>query len=146
MQRCAFAMSARKPRVLIVDDDEATGRLLGRFFVGYDVDTATDGQAGLQRAILHRPDLIIADIWMPRLDGIAMVDELKRDPDLRLVPVIFLSAVSDAPHVAAAITAGARHFLAKPVDVNHLLELAARVLNVAGLAPGPRASHARWVR
>ncbi len=112
-----------KARVLLVDDDEATARLLARFLRGYDVDVATDGRAGLEHAVNEPPDLIITDIWMPQLDGIEMVEQLKHDPALRNVPVIFLSAVTDAPHVASAISAGARHFLAKPVEVGHLLAL-----------------------
>lgn len=123
-----------KPRVLLVDDDEATARLLARFLRAYDVDVATDGRAGLERAIDEPPDLIITDIWMPQLDGIEMVEQLKKDPALRRVPVIFLSAVTDAPHVAGAVSAGARHFLAKPVDVTHLLSLVRRTLQTTAPA------------
>lgn len=136
-------MNERKHRVLIVDDDEATARLLARFLADYEVDIATDGYVGLEHAITHKPDLLIADIWMPQLDGIAMVEELKRDPWLHVVPVIFLSAVTDAPHVAAAISTGARHFLPKPVDANHLLDLVAHVLGVARPRVRPRASDGR---
>lgn len=117
-----------KQRVLLVDDDEATARILARFLHAYDVDVAADGRAGLEHAINERPDLIITDIWMPQLDGIEMVEQLKQDPALRSVPVIFLSAVTDAPHVASAISAGARHFLTKPVNVTHLLALVRRAL------------------
>lgn len=120
--------SSDKPRVLVIDDDESTARLLARFLRGYDVDIATDGEEGLEHAINAPPDLIITDIWMPRLDGIAMVEQLKQDPALRRVPVIFLSAVTDAAHVAGAVSVGARHFLAKPVDVTHLLALVRRAV------------------
>jgi len=117
-----------KPRVLVVDDDEATARLLARFLRDCDVTIAGDGQQGLERAIERCPDLIIADIWMPVLDGIQMVESLQGDPLLREVPVIFLSAVTDAPHVAAAISAGARHFMPKPVAIDHLLMLVRRLI------------------
>jgi len=115
-----------KKRVLVVDDDEATARLLARFLRDYEVTLAFDGVQGLERAIATKPQLVITDVWMPRMDGIEMVEALKGDPALHVVPVIFLTAVADAPHVAQAITAGARHFLPKPVDTDKLLNLVKR--------------------
>lgn len=112
-----------KKRILVVDDDEATARLLGRFLRDYDVTIAHDGVDGLEQAIATRPQLVITDVWMPLMDGIEMVEALKGDPALHVVPVIFLTAVSDAPHVAHAICAGARHYLPKPVDADKLLKL-----------------------
>ncbi len=121
-------MTAKK-HILVVDDDEATARLLARFLHEYEVTIAYDGMEGLDQAIACHPQLIITDLWMPRMDGIEMVEALKGDPALHHVPVIFLTAVNDASHVAHAITAGARHYLPKPVDVDKLLTLVKRSLS-----------------
>lgn len=127
-----------KKRILVVDDDESTARLLARFLREYDVTVAYDGVQGLERAIATRPHLVIADVWMPRMDGIEMVEALKGDPALHIVPVIFLTAVADAPHVAHAITAGARHYLPKPVDTEKLLALVKKSI---GWTPPPIEMH-----
>lgn len=122
-----FGAEPRK-RILVVDDDEPTARMLGHFLRGYDVDLAGNGLEGIEKAIAHRPDLILVDVWMPELDGIEMVRQLHQDPSLAQLPVIFVSAAGDAQHVAAAISVGARHFLAKPIDVKKLLGLVRKAL------------------
>lgn len=129
-----------KKRVLIVDDDESTARLLARFLRDYDVTLAFDGVEGLERAVATRPHLVITDVWMPRMDGIEMVEALKGDPGLHHVPVIFLTAVGDAPNVAHAISAGARHYLPKPIDTDKLLNLIKRDLAWEADAPDHHAT------
>lgn len=119
---------APRKRVLVVDDDEPTARLLRLFLRDYEVDVA-DGVEGLRKVVEHKPDLVIADVWMPQLDGIDMVRTLHEDPALARLPVIFVSAAGDAAHVAAAIQAGARHFMTKPIQVEKLLGLVRRILD-----------------
>ncbi len=118
----------RRPRVLIVDDDVDATRLLARFLREYEVVTACDGEEGLDRAIAARPDVVITDLWMPRVDGLSFVRELKLDPALRRVPVIFVTAVTDPASVAAVISAGARQFLPKPIESQRLLRAVQRAL------------------
>jgi DNA-binding response OmpR family regulator len=104
-------------RILVVDDDDGTRRaiaiLLSR---DYDVITATDGIDGLDAAIRERPDLIIADVWMPGADGVLMVRRIKQNETLRHVPVIFLTGQTSVRSVVAGISAGARAYLPKPID------------------------------
>lgn len=121
-------MSAAKKKILIVDDDEPTARLLARFMREYDVAVAANGRAGLERAIEFRPDLVVTDVWMPEVDGIEMVRQMKKDPVLRRMPVIMLTAVTDAPNVASGISAGARHFIPKPVSIDHLMRVVEKTL------------------
>ena len=128
------AMEPARKKILIMDDDEPTARLLARFMRDYEVAVASDGAAGLARAIEFRPDLVITDMWMPKLDGIEMTRALKDDPVLRHVPVIVLTAITDGPHVAACIAAGAQNFLAKPVAIDQLLRIVRRKLG-PGTAP-----------
>ncbi len=104
-------------RILVVDDDEGTLRAIAALLSGeYDVFTASDGVEGLQAAIVHPPDLIIADVWMPRGDGVTMVQRIKQIEALRHVPVIFLTGQTSVHSVVAGISAGAWAYLPKPID------------------------------
>jgi CheY-like chemotaxis protein len=87
-------------------------------FKGYRVLTAPNGEEALE--IIHKdhPDLIIADILMPRMDGFSMVHRLRIDPETRRIPVIFLSATYVTPEDKAfALSLGATRFIEKPVDL-----------------------------
>lgn len=128
LEDAPLSTERRKRKVLVVDDDVDTTRLLARFLRAYDVETASDGDEGLERAIASRPDVVITDLWMPRVDGLAMVRELKADPVLRRVPVIFVTAVTDSANVAAVISAGARQLLPKPIETQRLLRAVQRAL------------------
>jgi len=104
-------------RILVVDDDEGTLRAIAALLSGeYDVHTASDGLEGLQAAMVHRPDLIIADVWMPRADGVTMVQRIKQIEALRHVPVIFLTGQTSVHSMIAGISAGAWAYLSKPID------------------------------
>lgn len=115
-------MLARK-HILVVDDDEPTARMLARYLEAYVVSVAYDGLEALEMARRALPDLVLTDVWMPRMDGIQLVAAMKADPQLHRIPVVFLTAVADAPHIAQAISAGAKHFLRKPISTEKLLHL-----------------------
>jgi DNA-binding response OmpR family regulator len=107
---------ARK-RILVVDDDEGTLHAIAALLSGeYEVSTAADGSEGLQAAIRLLPDLVIADVWMPRADGVTMVRRMKQIEALRHVPVIFLTGQTSVQSVVAGISAGAWAYLPKPID------------------------------
>ncbi|CAN5225881.1 sigma 54-interacting transcriptional regulator [soil metagenome] len=114
---------ARNSRVLIVDDDEAArsavGALLGG--VGYVVDLAEDGQAALEHAAESPPDIVVTDLAMPRMNGMALMVKLReQDRDL---PVLVVTASDSVRSAVAAIRAGAAEYLTKPIDVE-VLEVA----------------------
>jgi len=119
-----------KRRVLIVEDDEPTRRLLAiTLHRNYDVVVAADGREGLALAsTAPYPDLVVTDVMMPHLDGLQMVREIKKIEALRKVPVIFLTAKSGAVDVAAGISAGARHYLVKPVKLSALEDMVKSIL------------------
>lgn len=124
------ATGAAKRRVLIVEDDEPTRRLLAiTLRRSYDVAVAGDGVEGLEIATTAPfPDLIVTDVMMPRLDGVTMVREIKKRDASRKVPVIFLTAKGGAADVAAGISAGARHYLVKPVKLGALEDMVKSIL------------------
>jgi DNA-binding response OmpR family regulator len=122
-----------RKRILLVDDDAASLRILIEALEEqYEVVTAVDGVAGLAAAA-GQPDLIVTDVDMPRLDGVAMIREIRERLGLR-VPVIFLTALDSPHHTIAAIAAGARHYMTKPVNLEQLEQRIARAL-AFGTAP-----------
>ncbi len=105
-------------RILVVDDDAIAGPMLARLLSeDYEVDLATNGVDGLRLATGDPgPDLIIADIGMPRLDGLSMAHLIRRQAK-RKVPLIFLTGRDNAHDLIRGIQAGARHYITKPVNL-----------------------------
>jgi two-component system response regulator MprA len=112
----ASQASTEPPTVLIVDDEPAIVDLLAQFLVdeGYRVESAGDGQAAYEKAHTLHPDLIIADVMMPRMDGFDLVDRLADGE--HPVPVILMSA-------AVVSSRQGVPFIAKPFDLGELLDL-----------------------
>jgi CheY-like chemotaxis protein len=107
---------------LVVDDDReiVLGTRLRLRFAGYDSVAAFDGREGISAALEQYPDVTILDIRMPRMDGLAMIRELKSRPETRNVPVVVLSA--SLRDKRRALEAGARFVLTKPCRSADLLE------------------------
>jgi putative two-component system response regulator len=112
--------------ILVVDDLEAVLRLMEDILSaeGYRVVPARDGDEALARVAAEQPDLVIADVRMPRRDGFALCQTLKAAPATRLIPVVLMTGASEASDRLRAIEAGAQDFVRKPIDQ---AELKARV-------------------
>jgi DNA-binding response OmpR family regulator len=108
-------------RILIVEDEAAMRRGLEDVLVaeGYRVLTAADGEKGLERAIHETPDLVLLDIMMPRLDGYAVCEELRRLANR--VPILMLTAKGQVEDRVAGLDAGADDYLVKPFSTDELL-------------------------
>lgn len=108
-------------KLLLVDDDRSTNELLTVLLTQnrYTVDTATDGQTGLELATLWNYDLLILDIRLPGLDGISVCREL-RDRNYT-VPILMLTAQNDNSAIITALDAGADDYVTKPCDTDQLL-------------------------
>jgi CheY-like chemotaxis protein len=112
-----------RPRILVAEDDpdllkmlEVVMRTIG------DVVTAVDGQDALEKARTGpAPDVIVTDLMMPRMDGLALAKQLKTLPALAKVPVVMLTARTGARDVIAGINAGARFYVTKPFKTEELL-------------------------
>jgi two-component system response regulator RpaA len=124
----------RPARVLIVDDDPAIRQLcaINLQLEGHEVLEAEDGRHGLERALLERPDLVLTDVAMPRLDGFQMAEALRRSKHTREIPLIFISGETDPTHQARAEKLGALAFLAKPIELQSLAALVREALARAG--------------
>jgi len=95
---------------------------------GYNISTASDGEEGLMRADQLKPDLIITDVMMPKLDGWALVRALRSRPELALVPVIFLTALGGEEDRIRGFRLGADDYLPKPFRFEELDLRVARIL------------------
>jgi two-component system OmpR family response regulator len=122
-------------RVLVVDDEEYITDLLavGLRFVGFDVETASDGRDALAKIATGVPDLVVLDISMPDLDGTAVLERMRRDGIE--VPVIFLTA-RDAPgDRVRGLHLGADDYVTKPFSLEELLARIEAVLRRTSSAP-----------
>jgi len=105
-------------------------------FKGYRVATARNGEEALEIIQKERPDLIIADILMPKMDGFSLVHRLRIDPETRPIPVVFLSATYVTPEDKAfALSLGATRFIEKPVDLANFLPVIEKLLEQSEPAP-----------
>ncbi|MEJ8837897.1 ATP-binding protein [Ramlibacter sp. AN1133] len=123
-------VGADRPRVLVVEDHpDMNAFIAGALARRYRVETARDGQEGLEVALrAPAPDLVVADMMMPLLDGEALLECLRREPTLRDVPVLMLTARADDALQARVLRKGAQDFLQKPFSEEVLLERVARLL------------------
>jgi CheY-like chemotaxis protein len=115
----------RKKTVLVVDDDEGVRKLLAFELAPYGLEVleAADGTQGLEIARAQRPDVILLDVLMPRLDGWQTLRTLKNLEETRSIPVVILSVVENR---AFGISLGAFDYLVKPVDRDALFTALAR--------------------
>ena len=111
-----------KNKVLVVDDDESNRYMLSRRleFRGYLVVTATDGREAVDRARTEAPCLILMDVTLPVLDGLAATRELKSVPELRDIPVIALTAHAGPEDRDRAREAGCDDYDTKPIEFDRL--------------------------
>ncbi|WP_079436891.1 Hpt domain-containing protein [Zoogloea sp. LCSB751] len=114
-----------QPTVMVVDDSltvrKITGRLLER--EGYRVVTAKDGVDALEQLLTVTPDVVIADIEMPRMDGFDLTRNIRADARLKAVPIIMITSRTADKHKRYAEEIGVNHYLGKPYDEDVLLGL-----------------------
>lgn len=116
--------------ILTVDDSPSL-RMAVRIALtgaGYTVTEAGDGVEGLAKASTERFDLVITDLNMPRMDGLTMIRELRSQPTMAGVPIVFLTTESEDGLKAQAKAAGATGWLVKPFNSEQLVKIARKVL------------------
>ena len=116
-------MSLGKPRILIVDDEPDLVAVLrmGLQMEGFTVLEAADGEEGLKRAQQERPDLMLLDLMLPRMDGYQVCRSLKCDARYRGLPIFILSARPGERDKRLALEVGADLFIGKPYDLKDLV-------------------------
>lgn len=123
------------PRILIVDDNPVNLDIFQTRLAihGYELLTATDGEEALVTAREHRPDLILLDVMMPKVDGIEVCRRLKADPSLPFMPIIMVTAKADSKDIVVGLEAGADEYLTKPVDQAALVARVKSMLRIKAL-------------
>lgn len=116
---------------ILTVDDSASIRMTTKIALtnaGYQVTEAVDGQDGLSKATAGSYDLIVTDLNMPNMNGLAMIRALRQSPAHTGIPIIFLTTESDAEMKNQAKAAGATGWITKPFDPDQLVKIARKVL------------------
>jgi CheY-like chemotaxis protein len=127
-----------RSKVLLVEDDESNREMLTRRLQhrGYHVVTAVDGMDALERALAEEPSLILMDMSLPVLDGLAATRQLKSIPLLRNIPVIALTAHSGLEDRDRARQAGCDDYDTKPIEFDRLERKMEELLRLAATRSG----------
>ncbi len=122
----------------MVDDSRVAREVIKVYLIAKDVTVldAVDGLDALEKVRAEPPDLVVADMRLPRLDGAALCEALRKDPATRAIPVVILTANGDAETRRRARSAGAREVLQKPIQPHALIEAVNRHLGAAAPVPG----------
>ena len=124
-----------RPTVMLVDDSVSIRKFVGQMLekAGFRVVTAVDGHDALQQLVELTVDVVVTDLEMPRLNGYALIEDLRRRPATREVPVIVMTTRAGEKHAALARRLGVRHYVTKPVDEQSFVRI------VGSVAAGERA-------
>ncbi len=122
------------PELILVAEDERDIRDLLVTFLeigGFKTVAVPNGQEAVKQAVDRRPDLILLDVRMPRMDGLQACAALKAFPGTRDIPVVFLSAFATPQDVEKGLAAGAEKYLAKPIELEDLNQSVLEILRQA---------------
>lgn len=133
---------ASKGIVLVVDDSADALGMLNEALIaeGYTIFVAMDGQQALSIASRMAPDIVLMDAIMPNMDGFEACRQLKQNPELNDVPVIFMTGLSDTQHVVMGLEAGGIDYVGKPINLDELLARVKVHLNNSRLARSARSA------
>ena len=125
-----------RTRVLLVDDSVSIRKFVGQMLekAGFDVLTAVDGHDAIQQLTEQTVDVVITDLEMPRVNGYALIEDMRRRATTREIPVIVLTTRAGAKHVGLAQRLGVRHYVAKPVDEQSFIRLVGSVTTAPAAA------------
>ncbi|HEX5816091.1 MAG TPA: response regulator [Methylomirabilota bacterium] len=123
-------MAAARKRILIVDDEPLIAEVLGEHFkAAYDVETALNGTDALTAVLRHRPDLVLLDINMPRMNGVEVLKDVKKIDES--IPVIMVTANEQVSVAAEALRSGAFGYVPKPFDFRYLDHMVATIFEAS---------------
>src|SRR5512133_1308604 len=117
--------------ILVVEDSRVQAAAVSKMLIeeGDTGESASDGLDGLSVLALSRPDLIISDVWMPRMNGYEFCRTLKTDGTLKDIPVILLTSMSSFRNILEGLNAGADYYLTKPYSKDLLLGMVKSIVS-----------------
>ncbi len=121
----SYKIKIQTAKVLVVDDEPEITDIVETFLTeaGYTVSVENHSRQAIAKAIQFKPDVVILDIMMPELDGYAICQEIKQDPKLANVPIIFLTGKDRNDDMGRSFKAGGDMFIKKPFSCERLLEI-----------------------
>jgi signal transduction histidine kinase len=124
-------LNKKRSTILVVDDNEDINNFVASVLSDdYDVITAFNGQEGLQKTVLHRPDLVLTDIMMPKMSGHQMIQAIRKDPSLATTCIVVLTAKADDQLRVQLLNEGVQDYVIKPFYPEEIL---ARVKNLISM-------------
>ena len=123
-------------KILIADDNQANCELLEAYLatVECDVEIAADGQETLDKLATFKPDLLLLDVMMPKLNGFEVCKTIKADARLRRIMVLMVTALNEPGDIERAVDSGTDDFLSKPVQKVELLKRVENMLRLKDVA------------
>ena len=121
----------KKVKILVVDDIPLNVLLVKKMLqpLGFDTSEAEDGVVAMEKIEADKPDLILLDLMMPRMDGLEVLRRLRASDDTKSIPVIILSALNSNDDVAKGISMGAEDYITKPIIMDRLQSSVIKQLN-----------------
>lgn len=110
-------------KILYVEDHPAQRDIMAQMLElgGFEVDVASDGQEGVEKALSWLPDIILMDLRMPKMDGFEAIEAIRANADTSSTPIVAISAWASGKHKKRAMDVGANEHFTKPVDLNRLM-------------------------
>ena len=120
------------PRVLIVDDNKENIDLIAYFLKpqNYELITAMDGVEALEKVESEKPDIILLDIMLPKMDGFQVCERLKKNKETRFIPIIMITALKELKDKIRSLEVGADDFISKPFENVELLTRVKSLLRI----------------
>lgn len=117
-------------KILVVDDEPPIVRLMEFILAreGHVAIVAINGEEALARVREHKPDIVLLDIMMPRIDGYEVARILRADPDFSAIPIIMLSAKAQDEDVRKGVAVGVNEYITKPFSPQHLISVVNKYL------------------
>jgi two-component system, OmpR family, response regulator len=111
------------PKVLLIEDEESLRNLYTKILTmrNYEVESAADGEIALSLLKQFRPDVIVLDIVMPHYNGVEILKILKNDGDLKVIPVVMLTALSEMRRITECLDMGAIGYITKDSTVEEIV-------------------------
>ena len=121
----------KKVKILVVDDIPLNVLLVKKMLqpLGFETSEAEDGIVAMEKIGADKPDLILLDLMMPRMDGFEVLRRLRASDDTKSIPVIILSALNSNDDVAKGISMGAEDYITKPIIMDRLQSSVIKQLN-----------------
>ena len=118
-------------KIVVVDDDAKVNLVIEKALnqLDFQVFSATDGNKALELVKEHKPDLLVADILIPGIDGVALCGMVKNTPELQKTKVILMTGVYKSPSFRAELDGNADAFIEKPIDIENLAAVVSEQIN-----------------